>query len=383
VPGDSPAIDDHSSDAAADADRMPLPPARGPLSAGVISALTTGCVNDLGTQADSMMLEPSTPAGFLYDDDAQLTLVLLYELHLRGIAGVDDRLQWDPELLAVLARLERSLDRAIDADTGSVPPTGDDAAAVAVRELQRMTADDDSGGVSVHVRDRATPAEVAELLIHRSLYQLREADLHTLGIPRLGGRPKAALIEIQADEYGGGRFERMHSTLFADTMSAFGLRTDYMHYLPVVPAITLASLNALSRFGLHRSHVGELIGHLCAIEMTSSLPSRRYVQGLDRLGVAAPARIFYEEHVEADAVHEQVAMRDLVGGWVGSDPGRAGAILRGAATFLALEGRIGDHLLGSWSAGQSSLAAPVPSGSGLGPGPAGSMPRITEMHSVR
>jgi len=338
---------------------MPLPPARGPISSAVIAALIGADSNDLAAQVKPLFTEPAAEADFFVDDDAQLTLALLYELHLRGIVGVDDGLQWDPGLMMVLTRLERPLDRAIDASIDPIAVQGDPAAD-AISALGRMTADDASAGVSVYVRDAATVAEMTELLIHRSLYQLREADLHTFGIPRIGGRAKAALVEIQADEYGGGTLSRMHSTLFANTMAEFGLQTGYMHYLPAVPAITLAGLNVLSRFGLHRTHVGELIGHLCAIEMTSSLPSDRYVRGLDRLGASPRARLFYEEHIEADAVHEQIATRDLVGGWVGADPARGAAVLRGAATFLMMEDRIGDHLLDSWSAGRSSLAAPVP-----------------------
>ena len=62
-------------------------------------------------------------------------------------------------------------------------------------------------------RARASPATSAgprtrrrseEFLVHRSLYTLKEADPHTWAIPRLHGAAKAALVEIQADEYGGG-----------------------------------------------------------------------------------------------------------------------------------------------------------------------------------
>jgi len=111
--------------------------------------------------------------------------------------------------------------------------------------------------------------QVQEVLVHRSLYQLREADPHTLGIPRLAGAPKGALVEVQTDEYGGGRPERMHSALFARTMTALGVNASYAAHVDRVPAITLASLNALSYLALHRSRLGELVGHLCTVEMTS------------------------------------------------------------------------------------------------------------------
>ena len=99
---------------------------------------------------------------------------------------------------------------------------------------------------------KATAEQLREFLIHKSLYQLKEADPHTWAIPRLTGRAKAALVEIQADEYGGGRPERMHSALFARTMRGLGLNDSYGGYVDVVPAITLASVNMMSLFGLNR-----------------------------------------------------------------------------------------------------------------------------------
>jgi len=46
-------------------------------------------------------------------------------------------------------------------------------------------------------------------------------------------------------------------------------RICYAAHVDRVPAITLASLNALSYLALHRSRLGELVGHLCTVEMTS------------------------------------------------------------------------------------------------------------------
>ena len=57
-------------------------------------------------------------------------------------------------------------------------------------------------------------------MVHRSAYQLKEADPHSWAIPRLTAAPKAALIEIQADEYGGGRPDQVHAALFARAMEA-------------------------------------------------------------------------------------------------------------------------------------------------------------------
>jgi hypothetical protein len=62
-----------------------------------------------------------------------------------------------------------------------------------------------------------------EFIVHRSAYQLKEADPHSWALPRLTGRPKAAMVEIQADEYGGGDAGRMHAALFAKPMDGLGL----------------------------------------------------------------------------------------------------------------------------------------------------------------
>ena len=78
--------------------------------------------------------------------------------------------------------------------------------------------------------------QVLEFVIHRSAYQLKEADPHSWALPRLSGKPKAALVEVQADEYGGGRPERIHAQLFAESMEALGLDSTYGAYLDSSPA---------------------------------------------------------------------------------------------------------------------------------------------------
>ena len=164
-----------------------------------------------------------------------------------------------------------------------------------------------------------------EFVIHRSAYQLKEADPHTWAIPRMRGAPKAAMVEIQADEYGSGRPDRVHSTLFAKAMDALDLDSSYGAYLDRIPGVTLATVNLISRFGLHRELRGALTGHLAMFEITSPIPNRRYAGALRRFGASDDAIDFFDEHVEADSVHEQVAARDLAQGLAQSEPEPDGA----------------------------------------------------------
>jgi hypothetical protein len=123
--------------------------------------------------------------------------------------------------------------------------------------------------------------------------------------------------------------------------------------------VTLATVNLMSLFGLHRRHRGAIVGHLALFEMTSSVPNRRYANGLRRLGYDGDATEFYDEHVVADAVHENVAAVDLAGGLARQEPTLAPDILWGATALRELEGRFARHLLDSWAAGRSSLRTPI------------------------
>jgi hypothetical protein len=293
----------------------------------------------------------------LADDDLHLTLYLLYELHYRGLDGVDERWEWDPALLELRARLEAvfedGLARALE---GWVPPSADPATMdLALRAILDA---DESPSLPRYLETQGTLEQFREFLIHRSAYQLKEADPHSWVIARLSGPPKAALVEVQADEYGGGDPQRVHAQLFADTLQALGLDATYGGYVDGLPGITLATVNLMSLFGLHRRWRGAIVGHLAAFEMTSSIPNRRYATALRRLGVDDHRAIaFFDEHVTADAVHENIAAVDLAGGLARMEPHLIRDILVGARALVELEGRWAAHLLDAWSDGSSALLA--------------------------
>jgi hypothetical protein len=319
---------------------MKLPAARGSLSASLIDTLGGATTVPPGTAAPDD------------DEDLHLSLFLLYELSYRGWDGVDDRWEWDLDLLRLRAELERRFEAGLREIAGT--PERVDAADVPAGLLEIVEAED-GPSLSGYLRGRANREQFREFVTHRSIYHLREADPHTWAIPRLGGRAKAALIEIQIDEYGGGAVDRMHQELFKQTMTWFGLDLTYGAYVDVVPAPTLAINNLMSLFGLRRANRGAILGHLAAYEMTSSIPNRGYGNGLRRLGGDRAATAFYDEHVEADAVHEQIAAHDLCGTFAHADPEQAGLVLYGARCALALDAQWAGAVLDAWAEGRSSL----------------------------
>ena len=326
----------------------PLPRPRGALSEFVISHLREpphglGQLPPIESEWDS--------------DDVQLALYACYELHYRSFAGVDERWEWHPELLAFRAVLEQVTEAGVAGAVGTVPVDG--TVEDHLWALAQGRATTPTPSLSAYIDERGTVDQVRELAVHRSAYQLKEADPHTWAIPRLAGGPKAAMVEIQADEYGGGVASEMHCSLFAATMDELGLDSRYGAYLDWLPGRTLATVNLISLFGLHRRLRAALVGHLAIFEMTSVVPMSRYASALARLGFGPRARQFYDVHVEADEHHQVVAARDLAGRLAEDEPALKAGILFGARAVMEVERRFSEDVLDAWAHGRSSLRLPL------------------------
>ncbi|WP_100498068.1 iron-containing redox enzyme family protein [Geodermatophilus chilensis] len=328
---------------------MRLPEPRGPLTSALRTDLTSGTLAPATVELAERTAATATDP--LTDDDLQLALAICYELHYRGFDDVAESWEWDPELLRLRGHLERAHTAALRALVGEVELTDEPVD----RQLTALIAADDGPSLSSYMSRSGSLEQWREYLTLRSVYHLKEGDPHTFAVPRLSGRAKAAMVEIQADEYGGGTAARMHSQLFAGMMRDLGLDDTYGALWDDAPAAAFASVNTMSLFGLHRRWRGAALGHLACVEMTSSEPSRRYSAGLRRLGFDESTTVFYDEHVEADAVHEQIASVDMCGSLVAEEPALTADVLFGAACSLAMDGLAARHLLGAWEAGRSAL----------------------------
>jgi len=329
---------------------MRLPEPRGPLSEALVHDLVARTTLSATTiERAGRVAADRAPA--LPDEDLQISLAVCYELHYRGFDDVSDCWEWDPALLRLRHGLEQRHLAALRSLVGTLEGTDQPIN----RQLTAVIAADDGPSLSSFMSKQGTLEQWREYLTLRSVYHLKEGDPHSFAIPRLSGRTKSAMVEIQADEYGGGTPERMHSTLFAGLMRALDLDPTYGALWDEAPAAAFASVNTMSFFGLHRRWRGAALGHLAAVEMTSSEPSRRYSAGLRRLGYDERVTVFYDEHVEADAVHEQIASVDMCGSLVAEEPELAADVLFGAACSLAMDAVAAHHLLGAWEAGRSGL----------------------------
>ncbi|WP_424216075.1 iron-containing redox enzyme family protein (plasmid) [Streptomyces sp. BI20] len=327
--------------------RLPAPD-RGPLTDAVRGALPSHDPRRRARLLDTVVR--SAPAADPWGEDLQTALYTLYELHYRGFDGVPDEREWDPEVLRARAALEAPFLRALRDGTAGAPRTAEAAFAPLLEEPVDL-----SGSAGRRLEVDGELWQLREYAALRSLYHLKEADPHAWVIPRLTGRAKAAMVAVEYDEFGAGRAERIHARLFADLMVDLGLDPAYGHYLDRAPAPALATVNLMSLFGLHRALRGALVGHFACVEITSSPGSRRLAHAMRRCGAGPAAEHFYAEHVEADAVHEQIVRHEVVAGLIADEPDTEPDVAFGCAATLLTEDRLAAHLNRHWSAGRSAL----------------------------
>ncbi|MFH0241533.1 iron-containing redox enzyme family protein [Streptomyces sp. HK10] len=332
-----------------------LPSPRGALSAAVLEALTAPPPARLPSSLGAAVGRADP-----YGEDLQLALYVCYELHYRGFAGVSAEWEWDPDLLRLRAGLERVFLAALRRDTLTRADSGAASDTDVTAALEPLLVEPaEGGGVSDFLLHEGEWWQMREYIAHRSVYHLKEADPHAWVIPRLDGQAKASLVAVEYDEFGGGRGERVHARLFADLMAGAGLDPSYLRYLDDVPAPIVAGVNLMSLCGLHRALRGALVGHFAAAEISTAPGARKMARALERMGAAPECVLFFTEHIEADAVHEQVMRRDVIGDLLEREPGLAADVVFGVRATELLEERLADHLLGAWRAGTTSLRRPL------------------------
>lgn len=331
-----------------------LPDPRGPLSDAVVNLLA-----ERAPRNHLSRIEASLGDADPYGIDLQLALYVCYELHYRGFAGVDPHWEWNAGLLHLRGQMEQSFLAALRADIGEISPDETAAAEMNKLAIEPVEGHPDASGPSYYLRDKGTWEQMREYFVHRSLYHLKEGDPHAFAIPRLTGQAKASFVAVEFDEFGGGHGPQLHQQLFADLMVAAGLDATYLRYINDVPAEALTAVNVMSLFGLHRALRGAAVGHFASTEITSSPGSKRLVDALERMGAPETCAAFYREHVEADAVHEQVVRTDVVGDLVAREPKLDADVVFGIRAHLLVEDRLADHVMAAWTSGETSLRRPL------------------------
>lgn len=269
--------------------------------------------------------------------------------------------QHDPVLGTVVGVLERAFERSLARVPLPEDPPRDPEAFVAwLRELALERPVVPPSGMPQVLRESATLDQLREIVAQRSLFFLKEPDLWSMVIPSLRGQAKAGLLDLLLDEYGWGRHEHMHSTVYEDLMRRLGLDTTYDAYLDRADHRYLASLTYQGMCARNRRLVRRMYGYIYLVEADSPSSMRTYIAAYRRLGITDEDTLrFYSLHVTADESHSDIALHEVIAPLVRDEPAAAPEIARGVLEGRVLHAAFARHLADSFRAGRSSLRVPA------------------------
>ena len=201
--------------------------------------------------------------------------------HYRGFAGVDTRDGVGPGCCASAVARGRFERRRCSARWAaqhepSTPPTMRAASAAAITAPRSVAL--------AALLEPRRPGGVCEFWSTARRTSSRRPTRTRGRSPGYSGAAKAALVEIQADEYGNGRRRRMHAELFADDDGGARARPHLRRVPRPAPRRHLATTNLDLPVRPPPPLARRALGHLALFEMTSVGPMGRYAHG------AAPAR---------------------------------------------------------------------------------------------
>ncbi len=292
-------------------------------------------------------------------EQAHRSLYLLYAQDAWSPLSAPRANQHDLTIAAVLLELEAGFERSL----ARVPLPDDlpeDPEAfgpwLADLALQRELPQLPPTGMGPFIRDEITLDQLREIVAQRSLFFLKEPDPWAMVIPSLQGPAKAGLLDLLLDEYGWGRHDHMHSTVYEDLMRRLELDTTYDAYFEQTSWQFLASLNLQGMYARHRRLCRRMYGYIYLVEADSPASMKNYIAGYHRLGIDDEDVLkFYDLHITADEGHQDVALNEVVLPVVRAEPAAMAEVARGV-----LEGHVVHHLFSShlhecFTAGRTSL----------------------------
>jgi hypothetical protein len=292
-------------------------------------------------------------------DTAHRSLYLLYAQDAWSPVSAPRANQHDLTMAAVLLELEAGFERSLarvplpDDLPGDPEAFGPWLADLALRrELPQLP----PTGMGPYIRDRITLDQLKEIVAQRSLFFLKEPDPWAMVIPSLQGPAKAGLLDLLLDEYGWGRYDHMHSTVYEDLMRRLELDTTYDAYFERTSWQFLASLNLQGLYARHRRLCRRMYGYIYLVEADSPDSMRNYIAGYNRLGIDDEDFLkFYDLHITADEGHQDVALNEVVLPVVRAEPAAMAEVARGVLEGHVVHHGFSEHLHDCFSNGRSSL----------------------------
>jgi Iron-containing redox enzyme len=162
-----------------------------------------------------------------------------------------------------------------------------------------------------YLRETLSLEGYRRLLAIASLDGLVEASRMSRILGGASNEVQAMLIRVLMEEYGNGRFNRKHSTFFAQMMREVDLRTEPEAYFDLAPWELLASINHNFLLTECKRHFLRYNGGLTYFEIVGPSIYRDYMAAAQRLRLSDSAMGYWELHIREDERHGKWMLEDV------------------------------------------------------------------------
>ncbi len=119
------------------------------------------------------------------------------------------------------------------------------------------------------------------------------------------------LTRVLVEEYGGGKLNRKHSTLFTAMLNELEMRTEPETYFDLVPWEVLAAINHSFLLSERKRFYLRYVGGLLYTEISVPAAFDNYRAAAERLVLPKAARSYWELHIREDMRHGQWMLHDI------------------------------------------------------------------------
>lgn len=162
-----------------------------------------------------------------------------------------------------------------------------------------------------YLRSQMSLQGYRSLLAIVSLDGLVEASRMSRILGGASNEVQAMLIRVLMEEYGNGRFNRKHSTFFAQMMAELRLKTEPEAYFDLAPWELLASINHNFLLTERKRHFLRYNGGLTYFEIVGPSIYQDYMAAAQRLGLSDEAMGYWELHIREDERHGQWMLSEV------------------------------------------------------------------------
>ena len=162
-----------------------------------------------------------------------------------------------------------------------------------------------------YIREHISETGYCKLLKIASLDGLVEASQLSRMLGGAGSEVQLMLTKILWEEYGGGKFEKKHSSHFSAMMEELGLNSKPEAYFEIVPWEVLANINHSFSLSEQKRKFLRYIGGLLYIEISVPASFKNIKLAGERLGLSSKATSYWDIHIKEDIRHGQWMLNDV------------------------------------------------------------------------